>query len=224
MNQVMSYAQGLRFIKENRLSSIRRLPAESRSSYWLKKDEIERYLGAIAPWRGDGADPQKVRNFAEFLVWTGARIGEGLLFNTRDIDWTRREIRLITFKKKRKRSKEAVYRYLTIDGLGPRFVSLLSKLKGHPTTGYFFAGQHGKPFPYPWLRAKLVAGARKAGIEWFRSHDSRHTFAMHRAIIVKDFRQLQMELGHEDPVSVQSYLDNTARFRPEDSIFQKGAA
>jgi len=42
---------------------------------------------------------------------------------------------------------------------------------------------------------------------------------MHRAIVVRDFRQLQMELGHEDPTSVQSYLDNTARMRREDSIF-----
>lgn len=42
---------------------------------------------------------------------------------------------------------------------------------------------------------------------------------MHRAIMIKDFRQLQMELGHEDPLSVQSYLDNTSRMNPEDSIF-----
>ena len=44
---------------------------------------------------------------------------------------------------------------------------------------------------------------------------------MHRAIVVKDFQQLQMKPGHADPVSVQSYLDNTTRFSPEDSIFQQ---
>ena len=42
---------------------------------------------------------------------------------------------------------------------------------------------------------------------------------MHRAIFIRDFRQLQMELGHEDPDSVQSYLDNSSRMKREDSIF-----
>lgn len=49
-------------------------------------------------------------------------------------------------------------------------------------------------------------------------------FAMHRAIVIRDFRQLQMELGHEDPLSVQSYLDNTSRMMPEDSIFYTAPA
>ena len=135
------------------------------------------------------------------------------------MDWERKEIRLITFKKKKSRDK--IYRYLLIDSLGERFISLLKNMKPHPATNFYFYGAKGEgtPLPYRWARRQLVAGARKANLDWLRPHDMRHTFAMHRAIVIRDFRQLQMELGHEDPISVQSYLDNTARLKPEDSIF-----
>ena len=218
MNQIFTYAARLQFVKTNPMNGAKRLPAESRKDYWLKKAEIERYLQLIPP-RLLKDNPSQMRHFAEFLILTGARIGEGLQFKKRDVDWERREIKIITFKKKKAREK--VYRYLSIDSLGPRFVSLLKNMKPHPATGCYFYGARGggSPLPYQWARRQLVRGARKAGFDWLRPHDMRHTFAMHRAIVVRDFRQLQMELGHEDPVSVQSYLDNTSRLKAEDSIF-----
>jgi integrase len=92
-------------------------------------------------------------------------------------------------------------------------------MKAHPESGFFFAGRRNRPLPYSWVYKHLTEGADSAGFAWLRPHDLRHTFAMHLSIVVRDFRQLQMELGHEDPTSVQSYLDNTARMRREDSIF-----
>jgi site-specific recombinase XerD len=222
MNQIFLYAVRLRFVKLNLIQGAERMPAQSRKDFWLKKHEIAEYLVSI-PLRLSEDNPLQFRHLAEFLILTGARIGEAFLFNQRDVDWTRREIRVITFKKKKTREK--VYRYLSIDGLGQRFISLLQNLKAHPASGnYFYSTQDpkGGPLPYHFARRQLVSGARKAGLSWLRPHDMRHTFAMHRAIIVRDFRQLQMELGQEDPVSIQSYLDNTSRFRLEDSIFYVG--
>jgi len=219
LNQVLEYALSLKLVKENPIQSCRRLPTSARKQYWLRRTEIVIYLDAV-PLGPDGsaAGSQVFRDLAEFLVLTGARIGEALLFNHRQVDWERREIEIVTFKKRGK-TRDAVYRYLSIDSLGPLAVALLRRLKAHPQTGYYFAGRRGRPLPYPWVRDHLSEGAQKAGFAWFRPHDLRHTFAMHRAIMIRDFRQLQMELGHEDPASVQSYLDNTGRMRREDSIF-----
>jgi len=218
MNQIFVYAARLQFVKANPMLGAARLPAQSRKDFWLKKSEIDPYLNSI-PLRLFKDNPRQLRHLAEFLILTGARIGEGLLFNERDVDRGRGEIRVITFKKKKAREK--AYRYLSIESLGPRFSSLLKGMRPHPSTGYYFYGANGRgtPLPYQWARRQLVSGARKAGLNWLRPHDMRHTFAMHRAIVIRDFRKLQMELGHEDPVSVQSYLDNTARLDPSDSVF-----
>lgn len=219
LNQVLEYALSLKLIKENPIQNCRRLPASARKQYWLRRHEIIVYLDAIPLGPAGAAAGQGVfRDLGEFLVLTGARIGEALLFNHRQVDWERREIELVTFKKRGK-EREAVYRYLSIDSLGPRFIALLRRLSAHPKSGYYFAGRRGNPLPYAWTRNHLSEGAQKAKFSWLRPHDLRHTFAMHRAIVVRDFRQLQMELGHEDPASVQSYLDNTSRMRREDSIF-----
>lgn len=214
LNQVLEYALSLKFIKENPIQNCRRLPAAARKQFWLKKNDIDVYLKSV-PMPKDSA---MFRQFAEFLIMTGARVGEGLLFNARQVDWQRREIELVTFKKRGK-ERDAVYRYLSIDSLGPRFISLLRRLVAHTQSGYYFAGRRGRPLKYSWVYKHLSEGAEKADFAWLRPHDLRHTFAMHRAIVIRDFRQLQMELGHEDPASVQAYLDNTSRMRHEDSIF-----
>lgn len=219
LNQVFEHALSLKLIKGNPIANCGRLPTSARKQYWLRRTEIAVYLAKI-PDGPDftGEDSAIFRDLAEFLVLTGARFGEALLFNQRNVDWERREISIITFKKRGK-GREEVYRYLSIDSLGPRFIAILRRLKPHPKSGFFFAGRRGRPLPYPWAYKHHAAGVESSGFTWLRPHDLRHTFAMHRAIVVRDFRQLQMELGHEDPASVQSYLDNTARMRREDSIF-----
>ncbi len=58
-----------------------------------------------------------------------------------------------------------------------------------------------------------------AELKDYRFHDLRHTFAMHRAMTHLTFRQLQIELGHSSPQSVQAYLDQAVRFEPKQSLF-----
>ena len=214
LNQVLEYALSLKLVKENPIVKCTRLPAKARKEFWLRKNDIDTFIKSIpAP-----NESVVFQHLGEFLILTGARIGEALLFNARLVDWQRREIELVTFKKRGK-ERDTVYRYLSIDSLGPRFISLLRRMVPHAQTGNYFAGRRGRPLPYPWVRNHLAEGAQKAGFTWLRPHDLRHTFAMHRAIAIRDFRHLQQELGQEDPASIQSYLDNTARLRQEDSIF-----
>lgn len=65
---------------------------------------------------------------------------------------------------------------------------------------------------------------KKANLPQYRFHDLRHTFAMHRVMTRITFRQLQIELGHSSPQSVQAYLDQATRFDPKESIFYSEAA
>ena len=50
-------------------------------------------------------------------------------------------------------------------------------------------------------------------------HDLRGTFATHRAMVVKSFRQLQAEMGHLDLKSILNYLDEASVCDPKASIF-----
>lgn len=214
LNQVMEYALGLRLLKENPIQKCTRLPARARKEFWLRKNDIDLFIRSVPLTK----ESPIFRHLGEFLILTGARIGEALLFNARQVDWQRREVELVTFKKRGK-ERDTVYRYLSIDSLGPRFTSLLRSMVPHPLTGNYFAGRRGQPLTYSWVYKHLAKGGDEAGFTWLRPHDLRHTFAMHRAMVIRDFRQLQMELGQEDPASVQSYLDNTSRMHREDSIF-----
>ena len=119
-------------------------------------------------------DPALYRNYAEFLILTGGRARESIIFNEKDVDWVRREIKLLTSKRKK---MEKVYRYLEIDQIGPKFISLLKRLKSNPKTGYYFCRPTGEPLEYKQVRQRLIAGARKTGLNWLRVHDLRHTFA-----------------------------------------------
>lgn len=38
-------------------------------------------------------------------------------------------------------------------------------------------------------------------------------------MVVKNFRQLQAEMGHSNPMPIQSYLDEAGRYQKEESIF-----
>ena len=50
-------------------------------------------------------------------------------------------------------------------------------------------------------------------------YDLRGSFATHRAMVVRSFRQLQTEMGHSSPKSIEHYLASASHHRPQESIF-----
>ncbi|MEE8425102.1 MAG: tyrosine-type recombinase/integrase, partial [Elusimicrobiota bacterium] len=106
---------------------------------------------------------------------------------------------------------------------GPRFEELLKSLTPHPKSGLYFANpETGKPYCPRYLQKVFQKAVIAAGIEKrlpLRSYDLRGTFAMHRAMIVRDFRQLQTEMGHRDAGSLQNYLAEAGQYDPRESIF-----
>lgn len=208
LRRMMDYAISLGYIRENRIPVARGLPVSNRSDIWLKTEEIDRLLLKCDP---------TIRPIVEFFVLTGARVGEARDFRREDL----RADKLLLPTEKRRRPPREAMRAFNIASLGPRFARLLPQLKANPKSGYIFFLEDNNlsPISYSYLHQKFLEARKTASLPHFRLHDLRGTFAMHRAMVVRSFRQLQTELGHGDARSIQSYLDRTEHFNPEESIF-----
>ncbi|OGR47058.1 MAG: hypothetical protein A2X40_07620 [Elusimicrobia bacterium GWC2_65_9] len=208
LGRVMDYAVALGYVRENRIPKVRGLPAANRSGIWLKLPEIDKLLSHCDP---------TIKPFIEFLILTGARVGEALDFRREDL---RPGKFLLPTEKQRKPMREAM-RAFTIAEMGPRFARLLPQLKANPRSGFIFylKPTSSTPLSYSYLHHQFIKAREAAGLPDIHLHDLRGTFAVHRAMIVKSFRQLQYELGHSDAKSIQSYLSRAETFDSEESVF-----
>ncbi len=82
--------------------------------------------------------------------------------------------------------------------------TLLQTLNDLPrVSDYVFLGRKGKPFVD--LKISFKQACAKAGIEGFRFHDLRHTYASHLAMRGVHMRALQELLGHKTIQMTQCY-------------------
>lgn len=208
LRRVLAYAESSGLVKKVTVPAVRGLPVGDRSHIWLRREEIDRLLGAAHP---------VIRPLVEYMVLTGARIGEALDFRVGDL----RNRKLYIPTEKQGRPPREAMRELDISTLGPRFAVLAAGLKPHPQTGFYFYASvaQGRCLSVSYANRRFVEARSRVGLEHVHQHDLRGTFAMHRAMVVNSFRQLQAELGHGDPRSVQSYLDRARQFEPRESIF-----
>ncbi len=213
LRTILQYATDMELIQRNVLSDIKKpgLVDGNRAEVWLTKDEIKKLLPHFE---------ENHKLFAEFRIWTGARPGEASQFGRENINWERGEISLLNSKQK-KGSRRLTHRYLKIKSLGPRFEELLKSLVPHPVSRLFFCHQDtGKPYSRIHLARVFKKALQKSGINKKAvAYDLRGTFAVHRAMVVRNFRQLQVELGHASPESIQHYLNQATHFDPKESIF-----
>jgi integrase len=212
LSQILVYGVQVDFLKGNPVEGLKRLPIVHRSMFWLNKAQFdEKFLPASSKYQ-DGA----YRGLFEFATYTGGRLNEVLQAHKDDINWERGEIRLLTLKR---RTTEKVYRYISFKEIGPRLEGVLRRLKPHPETGYFFTKRNGQPCNDDHIEHVFGIVRAEAKLPQYRFHDLRHTYAMHRAMTHITFRQLQIELGHSSPQSIQTYLDQAVRFEPQQSLF-----
>lgn len=213
LGRAMEAAMAKGLIKKNLLLPVKGLPSADRSGVWLKTAELDRLLAAC---------PEDLRRLVAFLALTGCRIGEALESRAEDVKVepqaedakVARGILLLPTKKRRVPARDCMRR-LNIESLGPRFESLLPTLVATDASGRLF------PFTYSDVNERFITARRAAGLDHVHLHDLRGGFAVHRALVVKSFRQLQYELGHRDAKSVQAYLDRAEQFDPRDSIFYR---
>lgn len=218
LRMILAYAAELSFIKKNVIAGVKTsLSDGNRADIWLTKEEISRFLGKMPDTHS------LFRNLFEFRVWTGARPEEAELFGKDNVNWETGEIWILTGKKRKKDAGNARRRYLKIKSLGPRFEELLRSLTPHPVSGLYFCNQEtGVPYSSRYVLKLFNKAITEAGITKRKPvvpYDLRGTYATHRAMVVRNFRQLQSEMGHASPTSIQHYLDSATHYLPTDSIF-----
>lgn len=107
--------------------------------------------------------------------------------------------------------------------LGPRWARLEQQLNPHPESGFHFYARErnktGRPLSYSYFQRLFTQAKIAAGLPHIKPHDLRGTFAIHRAIVVKNFRQLLIKMGQSDARSIESYLARSQRFDPKESYF-----
>lgn len=111
----MAYCQNFLKLKTINPKQIRPPRIYKREVVFLTKEEIEAFMGTIntAKWYG-----LRFRTLVEVLLGTGMRISEALSLNRRDINWDKREAKIVGKGNKErtvfftKRSLEWIQRYL----------------------------------------------------------------------------------------------------------------
>lgn len=211
LRRILSYAESVGLIKANLIRPVKGLPVRNRSDIWLKGPDIDLLISKC---------DSSIKYFVEYLVLTGARVNEALDFRLGDI----RSGKLYVPTQKQGRAARDRMRELDVASLGPRFADLLTRLKPHHQSGFYFHATLREPdkstaMSDSYAGRRFTEARHAAGLDHIHMHDLRGTFAMHRAMVVNNFRQLQAELGHSNPASMQAYLDRARQFDPKESIF-----
>jgi integrase len=133
---------------------------------WLKIDEADSLITACS---------DHLRPLVIFMLYTGARTGEALWLDWRDVELTRAHVQ---FPKTKNGDARGV-------GLHPRAIAALANLESR--NGEVFRRPDGKPYSRPRsaddtsagtrIKTAFKAACRRAGIEDFHPHDCRHTWA-----------------------------------------------
>jgi integrase len=156
------------------LAGVKALREPSGRTRFLTLEEIDRLLMACA-------EKPYLEAFAIVTLNTGMRRNEVLSLTRQSIDWANNIATLDT-------TKNGEARHVPLND------AALDALRGLPTR------LDGRllPFGPNQVSVAFKRAVRRAGIEDFRLHDLRHTFASYQAMAGTQGRGLQALLGHKD--------------------------
>jgi integrase len=165
------------------------VPPDVQRNRYLSKEEAARLLTSIR------ADENQIAAKAIMLLFlTGARRNEVTQAEWSYIDWQRCTLFV-------PKSKNGQPRHIQLNSTAIELLKSVPSTNGNP---YIFpAPTTGRPMPhvfFPWDRIR-----KRAGLQDFRLHDLRHSFA---SFLVNDGERLnvvQKLLGHTNPRTTQRY-------------------
>jgi integrase len=152
---------------------------------WLTEDEATRLLAACRKSRNTA-----LADLVEFCLFTGLRQGEALGLTWDRVDRSRGVVRLELTKSGRRREVP----------LGLNADAVLARRWTDGAKGYVFGSCKWNSFRSAW-EAALAA----AGIESFRFHDLRHTFASWLVQRGRTLKEVQEALGHQTITMTMRY-------------------
>lgn len=155
---------------------------------WLTFEEEERLLQLCPAW---------LEEIVLFGLNTGMRLGEILSLTWKGVDLSRKTVTVFKSKNNERRTiplNEAAFELLKAKGkVRLKRTDLVFHTKTHTAIDECNVG-----------RAFRIA-LKKAGIQDFKFHDLRHTFATRVVQAGKDLYKVQMLLGHKTPSMTQRY-------------------
>lgn len=164
-----------------------RRPTEPRGRVrWLTLAESDRLIGKAAP---------HLKPLLTFLFYTGARVGEALALDWREVDLTRASVIFLETKNGDRRGVP----------LHPRALVALANLKRRTGRVFLRPGRKTEKYPGPkpyadkedgggQIKRAFAGACRRAKIKDFHPHDCRHTWATWHYAANRDLAGL-MKLG-----------------------------
>lgn len=169
---------------------------------YLEKDEIVTVINNSEEY---------LKPLIVLAVNTGMRRGEIFNLKHKDVDFQRGIIHLYKTKNKEKRE---VY-------MNEAVKDALIGVSKHPKSSYVFVyknGQRIRDIRKPWMKALELSG-----IEDFRWHDLRHTFASHLVMSGVDLNTVRELLGHKSLSMTlrYSHLSQSHKQNAVDVLFER---
>lgn len=171
-----------------------KVPREIENNFvnrWLLADEEERLLQAA-----EGYLKGQLAEIIVIALNTGMRRGEILNMKWIDVDLLRKVFTVLKTKNKEPKTipmNETVYRLL------------IKKNKFRSMSGYVFTTENNTRISPRNMAREFYNALRKAGIQDFRFHDLRHTFASRLVQSGVDLFSVAKLLGHKDIKTTQRY-------------------
>lgn len=183
VNTMLTYCRGYGVVVPWDLKA--KLPPEQAGrKRYLKKDERDRFIEEMrkhGPYFGA---------VALFMFYTGARIGEALKLRWRDVDMAMEQATVSSKKGRYKREKSRPL---------PLVAEVIEELAKLPRRNeWVFSMVRSGPLTYCAVQKKWKLCCESLGVEDFRPHDARHTFASLLGQTGEaDLQDIQELLGHE---------------------------
>ena len=176
------------WIKENPVSKVQKEKVDNKRDRWLNKDEEKQILDNSPDW---------LREIVTFGLHTGLRLQEIL-----SLEWSRVNLfrRTILIKEtKNGNPKTLPLNKIALDVLNQR--STVKSIKND----FVFFNCNGEKINSNVLRTAFYSVLKKVGIDDFRLHDLRHSFATRLAQAGVDIYKISKLLGHKDIKMTQRY-------------------
>jgi integrase len=177
------------YLKDNPAKSVKLLKELPGRLRYLEAEEIERFLDSC------NDDPQVpyLGPIVTMALHTGMRLDEILGLRWDDIDLKHR---LITITKTKNNERKTI-------PINDVLYEELSRLPRHVTSPYLFCHPGGTRILR--IDRSFRSALKRAGVDKFRFHDLRHTFASHLAMRGVPLEIIGTLLGHKDPKMTKRY-------------------
>jgi integrase len=194
LRHMMNKAIEWGYLKENPCKGIKNLKEPPGRIRYITSEELDSLLSACAPSSLSDNPNNKGRTFSKLLcaflkpivligIHTGLRRGEILSLRWKDIDFKEQRILIETTKNNERR----------VVPINDTLYGVLKSLPVHLGTDLVFPEISGLQLTVAFRRA-----CKRAGINDFRFHDLRHSFASYLTMGGVNLRTVQTLLGHKD--------------------------